>query len=58
MPRSAAWRMPSSSLRRLEGSVRAIEHLQSAGDHHQKIVEVMSHSAGELSDGFYFLRLT
>ena len=34
-----------------------LEHLEIAGDHREKIVEVMGDAAGELADGLHLLRL-
>ncbi len=57
-----------AALRRLHGRVEVIAHfaalaqllaqrLQIAGDHGEHIVEVVRQAAGELADGFHFLRL-
>jgi len=39
-------------------SVGALEYLEAAGEHGQKIIEVVRHAAGELSERFHLLRLT
>ena len=44
-------------LARIVGIVVHQQQLAEAQDHGQQIVEVVGHAAGELSDGFHFLRL-
>ena len=56
-PRWAAW---THAVHEPATTVRiglAVEHVEAAGDHHQQIVEVVRHAAGQLSDGFDLLGL-
>src|SRR5580765_5741302 len=56
------WRRENASRCRVKpgprDSVGALEYLEAAGEHGQKIIEVVRHAAGELSERFHLLRLT